>query len=339
MAAATVIAAPSPAAAAAHGKPANRHGKPVSHVHRTKASVSDEMRLRGTNGFAVKVNLDNRSRLTISAEPHGGSAITVTSYTLKAPQAPGSAEIKASLGKLGRIDMRFVASSDKEEAPPEFCTGGKTRTEEGHWVGRIVFRGEQGYTRIDARRAPGTVVTKPSQVCHPGKLNGALKKLLREIEKELKEPEKGGGKKEAEEAEEREGEAHAVEVKVRVKHRLIAFAASRGSSRDGKGKETVITNFVAIAKRQRGRIEESSVVLELFTPGSAFKVPDLTHLSREGVVKPPAPFSGSATYRRESPHSLTWTGDLSVNLPGFGDVRLAGRQTTATVCADDGCHD
>ena len=234
--------------------------------------------------------------------------------------------------------MHFVASSTKEEAPAEFCTGGKTRTEEGHWAGRIVFRGEQDYTRIAARRAPGTVVTKPTEICHPGKLNGALKKLLREIEKELKEPEKGGGKKEAEEAEEREGEAHAVEVKVRVKHRLIAFAGSRGSARDAKGKETALTNFVAVAKRRRGRIEESSVVLELLTPGSAFKVPDLTHLSREGVVKPPAPFSGSATYRRKSPHSLSWTGDLSVNLPGFGDVRLAGSQTIATVCADDGCH-
>ena len=48
------------------------------------------------------------------------------------------------------------------------------------------------------------------------------------------------------------------------------------------------------------------------------KVPDLTHLTQEGVIKPPAPFTGSATYLRESADSISWTGDLSVDLPGFG---------------------
>jgi hypothetical protein len=338
VAAATAIVALFPAAAGAHGKPAGRHAEPASHVHRTKSSVSDEMQLRGTNGFAIKVTLDNRSRLTVSVEPRGGTGIAFTSYTLKAPQRPGSDTIKASLGKLGRIDMRFVGDSKKEEAPPEFCTGGKTRSERGHWVGHFVFRGEQGYTQVDARRASGTVDTQPRLICHPGKLKGELKKILREIEKELKELENEIGPEESAEIEELEGEIHSVEVKVRVKHELIAFAASRGSAPDGKGKETALTNFVAVAKRHRGRIEESSVVLQLLEPGRTFTVPDITHLTHEGVVKPPPPFSGSATYRRESPHSLTWTGDLSVDLPGFGDIPLAGRRTTATVCADDGCH-
>lgn len=329
----------SPAAsAAAHGKPASRHGKPHGHVHRTKASVSDEMRLRGTNGFKVKVTLDNRSRLTVFAEPPGGSStLAFTSYALKAPQAPGSEEIRASLGKLGRIDMRFVADSVKEEAPSGFCTGDKSRAETGHWVGRVVFRGEHDYTRVDARRAPGVVVSKPALICHPGKLKGELKKLLREIEKELKELEKEVGKEGSEAIEELESEIHTVEVKVRRRHQLIAFAASRGSAPDGKGKEKALTNFVAAAKRNRGRIEEASVVLQLLGPGRAFRVPDITHLTREGVIEPPAPFSGSATYRRESPHSLSWTGDLSVELPGFGNVHLAGPRTRTTVCADDGC--
>ena len=89
----------------------------------------------------------------------------------------------------------------------------------------------------------------------------------------------------------------------------------------------------------RGRIDEKAEAIQLFDPGSAFKVPDLTHLTREAIIKPPAPFSGSATYRRESPREVSWVGDLSVNLPGFGEVPLAGRAATATVCADAGCQD
>jgi len=60
-------------------------------------------------------------------------------------------------------------------------------------------------------------------------------------------------------------------------------------------------------------------------------------LTKEVVVEPPAPFLGSATLRRESPQETAWTGDLRVNLPGFGVVPLTGPDTDVTLCADDGC--
>lgn len=219
------------------------------------------------------------------------------------------------------------------------CEVDKPTVEEGTFVGQIHFRGENGYTRVDVQRAGGQILIQPKLRCNLGAAEAELNKLLEELE----DPGEGEGSEEKKEkgsgeAEESGPEFHVVKLKAKAKGRQIAFEASRISAREPGKKGTSFTSFSVEAERHRGRIDEVSSTSLIFEPGSAFKVPDITHLAQEGVVKPPAPFSGSATYRRGSRHSLSWTGDLSVNLPGFGDVRLAGRQTTATVCADEGCR-
>jgi hypothetical protein len=45
---------------------------------------------------------------------------------------------------------------------------------------------------------------------------------------------------------------------------------------------------------------------------------------RTATVQPPAPFSGSASFERVARGRKTWTGDLSVSLPGRPGVSLAG---------------
>jgi hypothetical protein len=42
------------------------------------------------------------------------------------------------------------------------------------------------------------------------------------------------------------------------------------------------------------------------------------------VVEPPAPFSGSATLARGPGGATTWTGDLTVDIPGYGVAPLTG---------------
>ena len=53
----------------------------------------------------------------------------------------------------------------------------------------------------------------------------------------------------------------------------------------------------------------------------------------EATVKPPAPFSGTATFKLESPTTASWTGDLSVELPTLGTVDLAEPGFQAGACA------
>ena len=52
---------------------------------------------------------------------------------------------------------------------------------------------------------------------------------------------------------------------------------------------------------------------------------------RTATVKPPAPFSGHGTYRRNARRANQWTGNLSVDLSGRSDVRLTGRSFVASL--------
>ncbi|MBS1883265.1 MAG: hypothetical protein JSS97_09940 [Actinobacteria bacterium] len=335
VAAATVVAALSPAVGAATGAhPINRHPKPTYQTLRS--SIDEIFYLHGTNGFAVVGKLRDRHELALTALSTRGKSISSTTYTLDAPQRHGSDGIEARLGRLGSIDVRFVAESTHHGKPlfPS-CKGGRPTIEEGRFVGQIRFHGEDGYTDVDVHGAPGQVTTQPTLRCNLGAVKAELKKLLEELGgagKNEKKEEKGAG-----EAEEAEPELHLVKLEAKVKDRQITFEASRVSARKPDKRARSFTSFSVKAERHRGRIDEVASASAAFEPGSAFTVPDITHLTQEGVVKPPAPFSGSATYRRESPHSLSWTGDLAVNLPGFGLVHLAGPKATATVCADAGC--
>jgi hypothetical protein len=302
-----------------------------------KPSISEAFAFRGTNGFLVSGTLRDRHDLTLTVNRERGPGLTYTTYKLEAPQQPGSNDIDVSLGKLGRIDAHFVPQSIRhEKAVFPACEGNRPRIEEGLLVGRIDFHGEGGYTEADLKRAYSEVKVEPELRCNMAKLKAELDEILGGGEKgESKEKEAKKGPKEAEE----EVEFHVLVLQSKPQHPSVTYKASRVSSREPNGKSYSLANFLVQAERNLGRIEEAAVSVELFEPGSEFEVPDLTHLTREAIVKPPAPYSGSATYRRESSHSVSWTGDLAVNLPGFGLVHLAGPRTTATLCADDGCPD
>jgi hypothetical protein len=86
---------------------------------------------------------------------------------------------------------------------------------------------------------------------------------------------------------------------------------------------------------ERGRSTFFSTAL-LPAPLSAFTVSDET-TPAEATVAPPAPFSGSATFERASSTRSTWLGDLALELPGFGRVRLAGPKYRSLVCRGNHC--
>jgi hypothetical protein len=130
---------------------------------------------------------------------------------------------------------------------------------------------------------------------------------------------------------------HLLGVTAKAEHSSLEFKASQLVLSGKKRKQLALGNFSAIASRDRGRIKETSSALDLLVNGDYLKVPDLAHPTAEAAVEPPAPFLGKATFRRESAHETSWTGDLRVNLPGFGVVPLAGPGTEATLCSGLGC--
>jgi hypothetical protein len=322
----TLIASATPApAAAARAKP---------QVRRISPSVVEQFYLRGTRGFHLGVRLVDRRQLTLTAGSfHGLFSLRGVTYKLRARQPRGSDAIDARIGSLGRVEARFAPESVKRKAAPSQCEGGATVTEEGHFIGRIVFRGEGDYTQVRTSSAPGTMVTQPALVCrrsgspHPSSKHPTKRGRIEDAATIAR------SHKEA--AEEEFG---LVELRAHARHGKVKFKATRLSGRAPGKKEEGLINFTAEAHRRRGRIDEQSFAgAVLVTKLATFGVSDPEDPTAKMDLAPPWPFEGTATFRRSSPHSTSWSGDLRTELPGFGEVRFAAPGIRVSVCQLDGC--
>ncbi|HTT95996.1 MAG TPA: hypothetical protein VMF55_15095 [Solirubrobacterales bacterium] len=335
---AAVAAAVAVAALLLSGPAAARTG-PSGRGHPT---IMASFAVEGSNGFSVGVNLRNRSVLAVEAVSLDGPSIIVSGIKLDAPQAPGSDRIDASLGKFGRIAMRFIPETTREEEPLlPLCKGEMALVETGRFVGRFEFRGERGYTKARASRAFGSVITTPASTCHhsskpaphrrPPHHQGRVGATLEALRTARPDAAAALARRAA-------AEPHRLILRATTEKPAVKFEASRISGPGKQGREIAFDTFIAAATRDRGRIEEESTVLDLLIRGPHFQVPDLTHLTSEAVITPPAPFLGSATLRREPSSEPSWDGNLRLDLPGFGVVPLARPGTQVSICADSGCR-
>jgi hypothetical protein len=303
-------------------RPTRRGGKP---------RVAQEMHLNGTNGFKVTIKLRDRRHLTLVAkdEDFRHRSLRYVAYGELAPQPLGSADIKARLGSLGRVDVRFVRTKTVRPHEGPKCATAGVRTEIGHYVGAISFRGDDGFTRVQVHSAPGSVEREAPQTCNRPKA------VVKDPKTEREEAETVGKLEEEEQAQKAE-EDHHVQLFATLDGGKVAFSAQREEVAGANGKVTT-TNFVAFGLRQRGRLRESAIDLIFLGLGSSFQLTDPSNPTAGASLNPPAPFSGSATFLQESAQPPTWTGDLRVDLPGFGTVPLTGPGVKASMCAASSC--
>jgi hypothetical protein len=328
LAAVTVLCLPG--GALAHGRPTQVAGGTGNGPTRrgAKGTVTQTATLRGTHGFKVKFTLVDRNHLAVSASDRGrfptGSSFAL--YSLRAPQRGEVDRIKARIGHLGRIDVRFIPES-VERKPPfgSSCRGPDTVVETGRYVGFLSFHGEHGYTRVQAHEAGGTTERAPPRICHHRKAPKHDKRVEREEAGTV-------GKVEDDESESDEVELHGS-----AGGGAIYFIASRMTVNRGH-KEQTISSLLAGGGRSLGRIRMLSFVLAYSDKGSSFVTPDPLHPTDEMILTPAAPFSGSATFRRQPGQTASWNGNLKVELPGFGAIRLAGPGVHASLCPPSTCE-
>lgn len=292
-----------------------------------KAHITQKLSLVGTNGYKVELQLEDRRRLqfdAVKADLRHGTVSNVF-YSLNAPQRAHSDDIKAKIAGIARIDVRFVPTKTIKSPPEEGpkCGTGSLTTESGHYVGTISFRGEHGYTRVQARSAPGSVEREA-----PHKCNGQ-EALNHDPSVENEGVESVDRKGKAEEA----GE---VQMTAIDPDREVLFAASRKELHAG-GKNRAESTFEAFRFRHRGPLEEDAIVVQFASKASSFRLPDATHPTDEAVISPSSPFSGSATFRRPSANSVAWNGNLKVDMPAFGTVPLTGPRVEASLCLASDC--
>jgi hypothetical protein len=298
-----------------------------------QARVTQKLDLVGTNGYKIFLSLEDRRRLQLEAmdaDNHHRTLSDVT-YSLRAPQQPGSDDIAVRIGGVARIDVHFVAAKTIKSAPEEGpeCGARSLTTETGHYVGTISFRGERGYTSVRAHSAPGSVERQAPHKCKlpkPVEHDPAVEKEEAETVDKLEEEEE---RTKAEEA----GEVALTAID---RGRKIAFAASRFEFASGAKTGTAST-FIVVGTRHRGRVGEVATVAQFLTEGTYFGIPDSAKPTDEAILTPASPFSGSATFLGGSAGAARWSGDLKVELPAFGTVPLTGPGVKASMCAAASC--
>jgi hypothetical protein len=279
--------------------PAHALAKPQRSV--AQAQQWSEFTLSGSHGYRINV---------IATPAKRGKNVFVTAAKREGEVeyathgvVGSNGSIHASLADVGLISAHFDPDRVSRRPGPHNCRGGAEVVRYGHFKGVIQLQGDLGYTSVRRRRTAGTVTSSPRQVCHES-AGG-----------------EGGGRPTAQLL------AGAGSV------RFSAYRAPLGGGRSGD-----LTYFAASALSSRGRLSIRSSVsiggeasqLSLSGTGSAPQV---------AFAAPPPPFQGSAAFHLTSPTSSTWEGSLSVALPGFGSVPLAGPAFWSAACLRSACTD
>lgn len=246
------------------------------------AAPQVEFSRKASNGYSISFEA-NRGKATFAARSNSGSVM----YSGRSSMSNG--RVHFSLGKLGRIDVRFKPDGSVDHRrPPSYCTGREQTVRSGAFVGSIRFRGENGYTQLNTHRVHGEMATPRSWKCRfPS----------------------GGST-------EKTGVPMLV---ARTPHNRVVFIAIGGSEL------FPFRLFIAGTSERRGALRIARSVLEEGKPFSFKAQGDLT----SATVAPPKPFTGTAAFVRNADGSAEWSGTLSVSLPNAKGIALTGPTFTA----------
>lgn len=143
--------------------------------HRVKVRLAAredvDISARSSNGYKLTISVRRflasrkevqgpRTSFGLTAERNGASADYVTAARLSADDA-----VRARLGKLGRVAVRFEPTKLEKPGPGHGCRGDSVVTKHGVFKGTIRFHGEGGYTRLNIRRIKGLITVFPERIC------------------------------------------------------------------------------------------------------------------------------------------------------------------------------
>ncbi len=257
-------------------------------------SQSVEFQLRGSRGYSVSV-FGNQGKVTLTAQHRGSSA----SYTANGFVSP--TRIKARLGRLGLISVRFHPRGGPKRTPvPQGCRGKAETVDSGTWVGSIEFEGEQSYTAVHATRAKGTVTDSPKVTCGRHEDKGGSPLGVR-----------------------------ATILSASSQARGIFSSAFQITSAAHPDLDSSSLSASLLEAHGHGMSIVRSIDADV--KGDAFPLTEEGGQVTSATIAPPAPFKGTATYERTHGSKGTWAGTLSGDFPGRGEVTLAGPEFSAKV--------
>ena len=181
--------------------------------------------------------------------------------------------------------MRFRPSSHRTwETPHQRCRGHhKVLVRRGVYVGSLRFRGEGGYISVHAHRAKGGVSTIAPRClrAHPVPRS---RRAIRPSQQE------------------------------HLEFDALGASWRHGVNATSVGGFTLGPRILFFASTEQ--TEGGLAILRFAFADGPSKTLTVDDALTRGQIKPPAPFSGTGTYRAASDGTTTWSGGLSVNFPG-----------------------
>lgn len=217
-------------------------------------------------------------------------------YSVKGEISPSG--VVAKFGALGEIAVTFKPTKTiSSQEPPKGCQGDPQTNREGIFSGTIELSGEREYVRLDATEAKGEMQVLPRWSCGPrqGKNNSPSPPTITHRAAT-------------------ERDVATLKASSRSSRSGFSVAATRGPK--GRG----ITIFSAGVQERREAMKIVRLAF-LTAPPSTFL---FDHAAGTATVRPPWPFSGSASFKRRRGGPPAWTGSLKVALLGVDPVALAG---------------
>jgi hypothetical protein len=283
------------------------------------AQVTAEVSGHGTHGFSFILLSFGRGDLLLFSKGDGlgEEGVDYSSFQRHPTAGLDQGRLDVKVGKLGHFRGHFVTTSTKVHKLEDRCKGEPTTVESGYFEGSFVFHGERGFTSVQAPRLKGSITRQGALDCAFGEAVHGHGNEGRRVESQ----EVGGG----------EGPEFHLLAGEESADLLLQANRDTGPSGSPIG---VTTNFEVSDRSGKAgafQVDRSASVFAT-RAADAFRVPNLAEPLAEATLEPPAPFSGTATFKLEGPQTASWTGDLTVELPGLAKLPLTGKKILAGIC-------
>jgi hypothetical protein len=280
----------------------------------TPGSTSEQIRLRGTHGYGLFIEVYDRQAQLNAEKRVGHEGFASASYLLRR-RLPAGPDLRFQLGREADVDLRFVPDRVVEHAYPN-CTGGPEITERGHFVGTVRFRGRDDFTSVDAHRVHGFVTRTPPHRCRRERSRNGVETFGVGVGTGTPTVPKG-----------------ALELIAGTADGKLQFSGYRFEDTD---RLPPTETFLASIERVRPGFTATSSAFGGRSQGS-FVSPEPKEPLTAAEVSPSAPFSGSASFALTASRHGEWSGDLAVELPGYERVPLTGPKIDAGLCETKAC--
>lgn len=263
--------------------------------------------LKATHGYSMIVlaGLDSDEPPTRGSQSRG----SVIVYVVRKSQAalyiplpatmtadfiegiPTVTSIHADLGKLGEMTLAFRPSGGKASVNRPGCTGGDFALAAGSYEGTLEFHGEENYTDVTATSVRQRPAALVKLLCRTERIDEAI----------------GPG-------------LPGARLEVQSRH-LGALALQANKNRAGG------PVHITVGVEETGAVDVTRSVT-VNAPSEAFS---FDRRLRHARLSPGGPFSGRAVFESGARPRNRWRGNLTVDLPGEANVRLARPGFKATL--------